>query len=152
MTNTTRVLKAREYFMQGYNCAQAVFAAFADEMGLDEKAALRISSAFGGGMAGMRGVCGAVNGMVMAYSALHGYDTPNDPVAKKALYAAVKDMTTQMTDEYGTLICRELLAQNDTAPSPQTPGMPPERPCMRYVEACASILEQALRKDCRPLV
>ena len=34
--------KAIDYFHQGYNCAQSVFAAFAEELGLSEAAALRL--------------------------------------------------------------------------------------------------------------
>jgi uncharacterized protein YycO len=49
---------ARALFGQGYNCAQAVFAAFCDETGMDMETALRLSSSFGGGMAGC-GRCAA---------------------------------------------------------------------------------------------
>ena len=45
----TRSEKAMEYFMQGANCAQAVTAAFADLIGVDERAAFRMAAPFGGG-------------------------------------------------------------------------------------------------------
>ena len=51
---------ACKYFTDGYNCAQSVFAAFHKEMGLSESTALKMSSAFGGGMGRLREVCGAV--------------------------------------------------------------------------------------------
>ncbi|MBQ3141799.1 MAG: C_GCAxxG_C_C family protein, partial [Clostridia bacterium] len=44
------VQKARELFVEGYNCAQAVFAAFCDVTGMDFNTALKLSSSFGGGM------------------------------------------------------------------------------------------------------
>ncbi|MBO5888780.1 MAG: C-GCAxxG-C-C family protein, partial [Clostridia bacterium] len=47
------------YFKQGYNCAQAVILAFADEIGLDKESAVKFISGFGGGFGRMREVCGA---------------------------------------------------------------------------------------------
>lgn len=44
----TRGEKAEEYFKQGYNCAQAVVMAFADVIGGDTEAYLRLASSFGG--------------------------------------------------------------------------------------------------------
>ena len=46
----TRSEKAVALFESGCNCAQAVFAAFADLVGMDEATALRLSSSFGGGI------------------------------------------------------------------------------------------------------
>ena len=54
---------ARQAFKEGYNCSQAMVAAFSDLMGMDKKTALRLASSFGGGMGRMREVCGAVTGM-----------------------------------------------------------------------------------------
>ena len=140
--------KARAYFEQGFNCAQAVFAAFAEETGMDEGAALRLSSSFGGGMGGLREVCGAVSGMFMVMGMLRGYDRPDDPEAKKRLYAKLQNMAGKMTDQYGTLICRDLLKKNNVQPLPVPKERDAEyykkRPCSRYVETCAAILEEQL--------
>ena len=57
--------KALTYFHQGFNCAQSVFAAMADQIGLTESMALRLSSAFGAGLGRMRGTCGAFAGLCM---------------------------------------------------------------------------------------
>ena len=71
-------IKAAELFLSGYNCAQAVAAAFSEELGLTESQAARMVSAFGGGMGRLREVCGAVSGMLFVLSSLYGYDTPGD--------------------------------------------------------------------------
>ena len=68
--------KARDYFLEGYNCAQAVACAYADEMGMTEEQAALLASGFGGGMGRMREVCGAVSGAVLVYSQLRGYTDP----------------------------------------------------------------------------
>lgn len=39
--------KAGELFRQGYNCAQSVFCAFAEDIGMDFDTALKLSSSFG---------------------------------------------------------------------------------------------------------
>ena len=56
------VTKARTLFQKGYNCAQSVAGAFHEEMGVSLETAVRMASAFGGGMGGQRETCGAVTG------------------------------------------------------------------------------------------
>ena len=65
--------KARDLFLSGCSCSQAVFGAFADEFGIDQQTAFRLASSFGGGMGGMRETCGAVTGMLMAAGMKWGY-------------------------------------------------------------------------------
>ena len=84
--------RAEELFREGYNCAQAVFLAFACEK-MDRDEAARLASAFGGGLAGTRNTCGAVSGLAMAYGLLRGYADPTDKEAKRAEYEAVREMT-----------------------------------------------------------
>ena len=140
--------KACAYFEQGFNCAQAVFAAFAEEMNMEEDAALRLSSSFGGGMGGLREVCGAVSGMLMAFGMLRGYDMPDDAIAKQQHYAAVQMLAGQFEKRHGTLICRDLLASHQIqampVPSDRDADYYAKRPCARYVETCAALLEKAL--------
>lgn len=66
--------KASEYFEAGYNCSQAILAAFSDELDLTEDEALRIASGFGGGM-GSGETCGAVTGAIMVLGLKHGHIT-----------------------------------------------------------------------------
>ncbi len=86
---------AYENFLKGYNCTQAVTAAFAEELGLDEKTAARLSGGFGGGMGRLREVCGTFSGIVMVLSALYGYSEPKDLTAKKELYAKIQALAEQ---------------------------------------------------------
>ena len=48
--------KAKDLFQSGYNCAQSVFAAYAEELGMDFETALKVSSSFGAGMGRLREV------------------------------------------------------------------------------------------------
>ena len=65
--------RAREIFENGGNCAQALFAAFADMTGISYEDSLRMASAFGGGIGRLRETCGAVSGAVMVIGCLYGY-------------------------------------------------------------------------------
>ena len=48
--------KAANNFRDGYNCAQSVLLAFANQVGLKEDEALKLASSFGGGMGRLREV------------------------------------------------------------------------------------------------
>ena len=48
-----------------YNCCQAVACSFCKETGVDEETLFRAGEAFGLGMGGMEGTCGAISGAVM---------------------------------------------------------------------------------------
>ncbi|MCM1543418.1 MAG: C-GCAxxG-C-C family protein [Blautia sp.] len=50
---------AEKYYVGGYTCSQAVFCAFAEDLGLDGKTAYRIMEGFGGGFGARQEVCGA---------------------------------------------------------------------------------------------
>ena len=142
--------RARELFLEGYNCAQAIAGAYAGELGMDEKRAMRLASGFGAGMGGLRGVCGAISGMLLVYSAVRGYDEAADTEGKKRLYASEQAMVKRFTGAFETLHCRELLKRAGIeaagTPSERTPEYYKKRPCVRYIEACAGILADALNE------
>ena len=136
-------LKAAELFLSGYNCAQAVAAAFSDVTGLTERQAAKMASAFGGGMGRMREVCGAVSGMLMVLSYLYGYDTPGDDISKRRLYAQVQALAAAFREENGSIICREILKNppSDPNPTPRTAEFYAKRPCAKMVMTAARLLD-----------
>ncbi|NLA77414.1 MAG: C_GCAxxG_C_C family protein [Clostridiales bacterium] len=141
--------KAREYFMRGYNCSQSVFAAFCDATGVPEEQALRLSSSFGGGLGRLREVCGAVSGMAMVAGELWGYSSPEDKLAKKEHYALIQSLASEFKEQNGSIICRELLktaADSSPEPTPRTQDFYKTRPCLRYVESAADILDATIEK------
>ncbi len=104
----SRVEKAASLF-KGYNCAQAVFAAYADLFGMDEETAFKLSMPFGGGMGGLREVCGAVSGMVMVAGLAKGTATPNDKEGKKECFELVQRLVEKFRQENGSIICKQQL-------------------------------------------
>ena len=140
--------KAAELFLAGYNCAQAVFCAFSDVTGLDESTSLRLASSLGGGVAGAREICGAASAGAMVLGIAKGYDVPDDPAAKKAHYARVTEFLDAFRADFDTVVCRELLAglKVSNVPSERTPEYYRTRPCARFVERAAALLDEALAK------
>ncbi|MBR5783098.1 MAG: C_GCAxxG_C_C family protein [Clostridia bacterium] len=141
-------MRARELFCSGYNCAQAVFTAFADVTGMEEKEALRLSSSFGGGMGRLRETCGAVTGMFMVAGALWGYDDVSDPSVITDHYARIQDMAAKFKEKYNTICCRQLLEGLETTtgpvPTPRDAEFYKKRPCLIFVEYAAEILDQMI--------
>lgn len=143
--------KAMELFKQGYNCSQAVFAAFSDELNIDMDTALKISSSFGGGMGRLREVCGAVTGMFMAAGMMYGYSDPADREAKKVHYKRIQELAAEFKAQNNSIICRELLG---LAPGPdchipekRTPEYYKKRPCAELVGCAAGILAELMEKE-----
>ncbi len=141
-------VQAAELFLQGYNCAQSVFIAFCDITGLDQQTAARLSSSFGGGVGRMREVCGAVSGMAMVLGLLYGYDSPNADTAKKAHYERVQKLAGQFRQRTGSIVCRELLKNPSTDPTPdaRTQAYYKNRPCAGYVMAAGQILDAYIQQ------
>ena len=141
---------ARNNFLKGYNCAQAVASAFSEEMGMSEAELAKLASSFGGGMGKMREVCGAVSGALLVYGALRGNSDPEDGEAKKQHYARVQEFAARFKAEHETIICRELLKnialkkESTSEPEPRTEDYYRTRPCVRFVETAATILAQML--------
>ena len=140
--------KALELFVKGYNCSQAVFAAFCDVTGMTEEEALKLSSPFGAGMGRMREVCGAVSGMLMVAGILWGF-SDTDPKSKKEHYELIQQMAKKFKEKnHNSVICRELLAniKTDTSPTPDTRSEQyyKVRPCAKFVTDAADILDEMI--------
>ncbi len=140
---------AKELFLQGYNCAQAVFGAFCEDFGIDKNTGFVLSSGFGGGISRRREVCGAVSGAVMVLSLKHGYHDAKADEAKKALYSKVRGVLSEIEDETGSIICRELLGLEEKVSSPvpeeRTAKYYAKRPCAELVYICAKAVEEHLQ-------
>ena len=137
--------RAEELFLEGYNCAQAVAGAYAEEMGMDFDTVVKIVSSFGGGMGRLREVCGTVSGMFFVAGALYGYDDPKDLTVKKEHYARIQLLASRFKEQTGSIICRELLgiSGKDTDPTPEarTKEYYKKRPCVQMAGLAAGILE-----------
>ena len=142
--NEQRVERAVELFKMGYNCAQAVTAAFADEYGYTEEQALKMSASFGGGIGRMRETCGAACGMFILAGLETGCTDAADRQGKADNYAFVQQLAEEFRKENGSLICAELLGLRERKPQTPTPDERTtvyyeKRPCAKMVETAARI-------------
>ncbi len=131
--------RAKENFLNGYNCCQAVFLACTDELGLDTETRAKIASSFGGGM----------GGMLMALGLHQGYKDPKDKAGKAAQYEVIRALADEFKRENGSIICRELLGLDENfkpkPPEERTEAYYKKRPCGELCRHAAEILEAYLK-------
>ena len=143
--------RAAELFCNGANCSQAVLVAFAEDCGMSEEVAMRLSSSFGGGMGRLREVCGAVSGMFMVAGLLKGYTTDDPKEKKDGHYALIQKLANEFKATHETIICRDLLGSlgKSTSPvsDPRTAEYYKARPCVRFVITAAEILDKYFFND-----
>ena len=144
--------KASELFLQGYNCSQSVFAAFAYRFGIDDETALKISAGLGGGVGRLREVCGAVSGAAMVIGSLVSATQADDEENKKRNYELVREFTDRFTARNESIICRNLLALSasiveSAKPDSRTAEYYKKRPCVELVECAAKILEDLIEEN-----
>lgn len=136
-----RAERAKALFLEGYNCAQAVVLAFAEDAGLDESVAKAFSRPLGGGMGRLRQTCGAVSGAAVASGVLF------PELTKPEAYALVQEIARRFAEKNGSFNCGELLRgaglKTDTAPNPErrTEEYYKKRPCPELIFDAAEILE-----------
>ena len=147
----SRSEKAKNYFLQGYNCTQAVSLAFADELPVDSETLLKIASSFGGGMGRLREVCGAVSGMFIVMGLISGYATPETGLVKTEHYRNIQELAHRFEQKNGNIVCRELLGlkqnRQDATPEPRTREYYEKRPCPDLVASAAAILEEYIQEQ-----
>lgn len=144
-----RMRRAEELFMQGFNCSQAVVAAFADIYGYTPEQALRLCAGLGAGIGRMRLTCGAVCGMAVLAGMDCGSATPGDRQGKSACYKVVQQLAAEFSREHGSIVCSELLRLKKGAPldyeaSERTAEYYRTRPCVKQIISAARIYAEYL--------
>lgn len=142
-----RVEHAVSCFKEGFSCSQALFSTYGEQLGLNREIALKVSGAFGGGMAHMGETCGAVSGAFMVIGLKHGKTKIEDKQAKEKTYSLVKEFVDRFKSRNGSIVCRELLGCDISTPE----GMKLVKEkkltttlCPKFVQDAAEIIEQIL--------
>lgn len=107
---------AEQCFLSGFNCAQAVFSTYCNELGLDRDTALKIATGFGAGMSYIGETCGAVTGAFMLIGLKYGKIKVDDNVSKEKTYALVQEYTKKFFELHGSVKCKELLGYDISIP------------------------------------
>ena len=108
--------KARQLIQQQYHCSQALLGAFADDIGLDLKTALKISTCLGGGMR-LGETCGCVTAGVMVLGMALGFydalDRESEVYGIRKTEEFIKLFKEKMN---GMLNCRDILGKDLSKP------------------------------------
>lgn len=138
--------RADTLFRGDCNCAQAVFMAFAPELGLDEDVARKIAGPFGGGIGSRGETCGAVSGALMAL----GFQmTPVEDLqtGKQRLKAMTGRFLKEFEEKYGSIKCKELLPYDISKPEERKKAQEEgvfRSICREYVRGSSCILQDIL--------
>lgn len=98
---------ASSNFKAGFNCAEAVFRAFCEQLQLNVTAeSLKVAAGFGGGMYSPEGPCGTATGAVMVLGILAGRTDPAQD--KKPMKDLSRDFLAQFSEKFGALSCGAL--------------------------------------------
>lgn len=141
----TKGEQAKVLFKSGYNCAQAVAAAFSQEIGMSAEQIAKLTMGFGGGIGRMREVCGTVSAMAFVISAIYDDD-------KGGIYERVQCVAEKFRKENGSIVCRELLGlkingADSPVPEARTDAYYKKRPCAELVEMAADILDDYIKTN-----
>lgn len=142
-----KIEKAAVCFEKGFNCAQAVFAPYGEECGLDPETALKLAAGFGAGIGSMGETCGAVSGAVMAIGLKYGRSKVGDMAAKERTNELVQEFAKRFKARNGSLVCKKLLGLDlataegrKAAKEKNTHGTR----CVKLVQDAAEILGEIL--------
>lgn len=142
------MIQAQNLFKQGYNCAQSVFCAHCEKVGVDFETGLKLTSSFGGGMGRLREVCGVISAMFMLIGLKKGYISANDDIAKEKHYAKVQELAQKFEEKFGSIICRDLLGlpngKSEAKPDKRTEKYYKERPCEEFIKFASELIEKEL--------
>jgi C_GCAxxG_C_C family probable redox protein len=141
-----RTETAVKLFNEGYNCSQAVLAAFCEPYGMEPKTALTLAAGFGGGIGAAGGVCGALTGAVMVLGLKYGSPDVADKTAKNEMYRKTRVLCEEYKLRTGSLYCRDLLGFDLSTEAGQLAAIEPNafHDCRQFVRIAADILEEML--------
>ena len=119
---------------------------YAERFGLKPELALKVASAFGGGMGHLGEPCGAVTGAFMVIGLKCGQtEDADDKETKKEAYRLVKEFAEQFKARNGAISCTELLGCDLSTPE----GMKRAKEqnlfttlCPTFVRDAAELLEE----------
>ena len=144
----SKVEKSANYFKNGFNCSQAVLAAFASDFGLSEEMALKIATQFGGG-ARKGEMCGAVSGALMVLGLKYGHYHYNALEEKGNAYKIAEDFMNRFIAKKGTVVCREMLGYDVSKPEDMIKIKEMDlfkKTCPEMIKCATEIVEEMLQE------
>ena len=139
--------KAEELVRQQYHYSQALLGAFADDIGLDLKSALKISTGFVGGMR-QGDVCGCITASAMILGMVLGSHDAQDRESEVNSVKKTEEFTRLFTERMGGATnCRDILGKDSSKPEEMAvireQGLMQQK-CPVVLNASIEILEELL--------
>lgn len=140
--------RADQLLHQQYHCSQALFGAFAQDLGLDLKTALKVSTCFGGGMR-QGGTCGCITAAMLVLGMALGFHDPLDRelevYGNQKTDEFIRRFTTKMD---GMTNCRDILGKDISKPKElaviRKEGLIFKK-CPHAINASIELLEEMLK-------
>lgn len=144
-----RVQRAVSLFKNGFNCSQAILAAWSEKYGLSEQTALKMAGGLGGGIGRTGVVCGALTGAILVLGLHFGTADAKNKNTKYNLYRKTQDLMEQFKAHTGSVYCRDLLGFDMSTPQGQAASLKPGafEECPQFVQVAAELVEKALEKQ-----
>jgi C_GCAxxG_C_C family probable redox protein len=143
-----RSTKAIEFFKNNYNCSQSVCTAFSQDFNLTDDQALKLSCAFGGGIARQQQICGAVSGALMVLGLKYGRGVNDDVSKKTESYKKAHEFMNEFKKKHNTVNCKELLRGLDMNNEEDAKKIGElrlyETDCVAYVKDAVGIVEKMI--------
>ena len=127
-------------FMKGVDCSQIIMGEWAAKLGLSKEEALKVSSAFGGGM-GLGESCGAVIGAMLVLGMKYGNTGENQQEKKDVLNAKRAEFLEKFKAAHSHCSCRELLGYDFSKPE----DVPKIFESGILFEVCPCLVQSALK-------
>jgi C_GCAxxG_C_C family probable redox protein len=141
---------ASEYMKKGYNCAQAIIKAYANDVGMKEDDAVRMVSSLGGGVGRNGQICGAVSGAALIIGMKFGSTDPANFTAKEKAYNKTNELLEKFGAENKSVLCKELIPYDMKNPEELKKAREAGvfvKQCPLYVSSAGRILESILSSE-----
>lgn len=100
-------VKACNYFMEGYNCAESVFLTFREILAPDmDPSMVKLMTGFGGGVGRTGCMCGALSGAIISLDMLKGRTSNQE--SREEAYQSAREFSDRFREQYGVTCCRAL--------------------------------------------
>lgn len=142
----TRKEEAMVLFEDGFNCCQAVFSVFSEELLIDRELALKVATGFGGGARNGE-LCGAVSGALMVLGLKEGHYIKGDTERKARSYELAKEFTDRFKEAQGDIVCKNLLGYDLSKPDEREILVDKglfKSECPKYIGCAIEILENMI--------
>ena len=145
--NVSKTEQAVLTFNDGFSCSQSIASTFGVDYGLSREQLLKVSGAFGAGMARLAETCGAVTGAFMVIGLKHGRTRLEDQESKETTYKLVQEFVSRFKARNGSILCKELLGCDLGTAEGMKAALEKNlihTRCPKFVKDSAEILEEML--------